>query len=455
MTANSTLIMFWGAALILSLLLALIVISPWLRRTKIRQTLIDLNISVFRERLAELESDYQQAKLGTQEYQGQKVDLERQLIAAADHDVARVQKDQLGRRVSVQHSARLPKIIILIVFLWVPVFTLGAYFLWSLHKRAEHTALVGFWSAQDQYGKIAEQLMTGQINTPPADATEHGIALLQALQANIYQHPLEAKRWVVLSQTYMAAEAMEPALATLAHAYRLNPEDDDIAMTYAQMRFFSEQGKIDDVALSLVQHILSKNPNHEGALMLMAMATYRAHLYDDAINWLQRLKAVRIARATPDQPINPAILAQLNTAIEDAKQARMQVAKSQADSTLTITVQLADSLVSKITARDTLFVYIRAAEGVPAPYAVKKLTGPVLMNQLSHHQPLELTLSDQDSMLTDRTISSAHRQGTPLIVAARVSKSSNPTGESGDLESLPVPLDDRLRYTVDVDQVRP
>ncbi|WP_162818153.1 c-type cytochrome biogenesis protein CcmI [Aquirhabdus parva] len=454
MAANSTLIMFWGVALILSLLLGLIVISPWLRRTKSRQTMIDLNISVFRERLAELESDYQQAKLDIHEYQDQKVDLERQLIAAADHDVSGVQKDQLGRT-SVQHSARLPRIIICIVFLWVPIFTLGSYFLWSLHKRAEHTALVGYWSAQDQYGKVAEQLMTGQISTPPADATEHGIALLQALQANIYQHPLEAKRWVVLSQTYMAAEAVEPALATLAHAYRLNPEDDDIAMTYAQMRFFSEQGKIDDVALDLVRHILSKNPNHEGALMLMAMATYRAHLYDDAINWLQRLKAVRIARATPDQPISPAILAQLNTAIEDAKQARMQVAKSQADSTLTITVQLADRLVSKITARDTLFVYIRAAEGMPAPYAVKKLTGSMLMNQLSHHQPIELTLSDQDSMLADRTISSAHRQGTPLVVAARVSKSSNPTGESGDLESLPVPLDDRLRYTVDVDQVRP
>ena len=45
-------------------------------------------------------------------------------------------------------------------------------------------------------------------------------------------------------------------------------------MTYAQLRFFSQEGKLDAEARQVIDHLLAKNSDHEGAIMLMGMATF-------------------------------------------------------------------------------------------------------------------------------------------------------------------------------------
>ena len=55
-----TVVLFFSLAVLLSVVLALIVLLPWFRQTKLTQDdkLLALNIEVFKERLAELETDY-------------------------------------------------------------------------------------------------------------------------------------------------------------------------------------------------------------------------------------------------------------------------------------------------------------------------------------------------------------------------------------------------------------
>lgn len=313
MIANSTYLTFIVCAVALTLLLSIVVISPWLRRPKTRLDLLHLNVSVFRERLAELEADYQKMLIDHEDYSGRKVDLERQLLAAHD----------------VEHSAILkastrsaPRIVIGLVFLWIPMLAFSAYFFLVGQKNSSHQDLLNFWVEQDQYSQIADDLLTGKIKQLPTNAADHGFELMQAMQVNAHKHPLESKRWLNLSQYYLAGNDFGSSLASLAHAYRLQPEDNDVAMMYAQMRFLSEQGKIDAVTQNIVSRILSQNPDHEGALLLMSMGMYRNQQYDAAIYWLQRLKHVRLARATPSQPIDPEVIAQLDQTIHDAQIAR-------------------------------------------------------------------------------------------------------------------------------------
>lgn len=314
MIANSTYLTFVVCAIGLTLLLSVVVIFPWLRRPKVRLDLLHLNVSVFRERLTELEADYQKKLMDQEDYLGRKIDLERQLLAADGINNSTSMPKNIGGRV--------PRIVVGLVFLWIPIFAFAAYFYLAGQKTSDHHALLDFWAAQDQYSELADDLMTGRVSQPPTDAASHGFELLQAMQVNAYKHPFDAKRWLNLSQLYVSANDLESSLASLAHAYRLTPEDNNVAMMYAQMRFLSEQGKIDPVTQKIVSQILIQNPEHEGALLLMAMATYRNQQYDEAIHWLQRLKQVRLAHAIPSQPVDPKIIAQLDQTMNDAERAR-------------------------------------------------------------------------------------------------------------------------------------
>ncbi len=313
MIANSTYLTFVICATALTLALSVVVIFPWLRRPNVRLDLLHLNVSVFRERLVELETDYQKSLIDHEDYSGRKVDLERQLLAAHDVDHSPMSKNT---------TTRIPFIVIGLVFLWIPILAFSAYFYLAGQKTSNHQTLLDFWTAQDQYSQVADDLITGKIKQPPMEDANHGFELLQAMQVNAHKHPLDAKRWLNLSQFYLAANDLVSALASLAHAYRLAPEDNNVAMLYAQMRFLSEQGKMTAVTQNIVSRILIQNPNHEGALLLMSMATYRNQQYDEAIYWLQRLKQLRLARETPSKPVDPKIIAQLDQTMNDAKRAR-------------------------------------------------------------------------------------------------------------------------------------
>ncbi len=331
MIINSTQFLFWSCAFGLTLILSVIVLFSLLRRTRVRPeahaNLTQLNVMVFKERLAELEADHRSHRLDVDEYVEQKTDLERQLLAAhaGRVDLMRDHAELL------QSSPAISRWVVLIIFLVIPLLSFSTYDLWTKYQESLHRALFDFWANQDRYADVADGLMVGRLNQPPAAVSGQAFELLQAMQGNAYRHPFDAKRWVNLSEAYMDANAIEPALAALAHAYRLKPENNDIAMAYAQMRFFSLQGKMDSVTRGIVARILVKNPDHEGALLLMSMATYHDQHYQDAIYWLQRLKHVRLARATLSQPVNPAIIAQLDQTIRDAEAASKKLGQNASD----------------------------------------------------------------------------------------------------------------------------
>ena len=87
MTIFSTIGLFIALSAVIALVLALIVITPWLRASRLQQNpvdnqLLDINVAVFRERLAELKTDNENGTIDDSHYQNQKLELERQLLDA-------------------------------------------------------------------------------------------------------------------------------------------------------------------------------------------------------------------------------------------------------------------------------------------------------------------------------------------------------------------------------------
>lgn len=419
-----TLSVFLMTALALLVLLSLVVIWPWLRKAPESVSLLELNVSVFRERLAELEDDQQAGRLEPDAYQAQKTELERQLLAVTDS------VDLTGQR-------RAPRVVIGLVFLWVPLLAVMAYLLVGDRKP-----VYAYWQALDQYGETAEELLTGKLEQVPPSVTD-GVALLQAMQTHVYRNPTDAQRWLAMSEAYVVVEAIEPALEALSRAQRRAPEDDKVAMTYAQMRFFSQEGRIDDKTRQVLNEVLVRNPQHEGAILLLAMGQQRAGEYAESIENLNKIKALRLER---DPNGSADAIAQLDVAITQAQQLQ-QAAQS---SRIEVSVSLSAALREKVRPSDTLFVYVRALQGATIPYAVHKQD----VSSLLAGQSVNVVLSDQNAMMAERSMSAALKDGTALAVGARISQTGNPVAAAGDLESLPVPLGTAKQFQVLIDRTR-
>ncbi|WP_201584628.1 c-type cytochrome biogenesis protein CcmI [Psychrobacter sp. HII-4] len=426
MTIFSTAGLFIALSLLIALLLAVIAIMPWLRATRTSGTsvdnqLLDINVAVFRERLAELKTDKDSGTIDDAHYQNQKLELERQLLDAQ-------------REVTPMVTPGIKSRLILMV--WVPVLAALAYLM-----VGDRTPVFELWTAEDKVGKVADDLLTGKIDQPPVWAIENGQQLISAMQTNVYRHADDPNRWMRLSELFLSLEATDSALEALSRAYRLSPDNEEIATTYAQINFFANKGQLDATSRRVLQDVLAKNPRHEGAQMLMAMGEARSNNFEEAQGWIKRLRS-SIAAKPGDHTKALASLDELS--------ANVSAQQQQASEGVEVSIRISASLLPLVKADDVLFVAIRDVNGGP-PFAAKRLPISVIKQGEA-----TISLSDLDAMMPERTLQSARADKVQLAVIARISHSGTATAESGDLSGNPVVISaDQNQVNVEINQQIP
>lgn len=426
MTIFSTAGLFIALSLLIALLLAVIVIIPWLRPKRaqfqpVDNQLLDINVAVFRERLAELQVDKDSGTIDDSHYQNQKLELERQLLDA---------QRQVAPMVTPGIKSRL------IVTIWVPVLAAMAYLLVS-----DRTPVFELWAAEDKVGQVADDLLTGKIDQPPAWAIKDGRQLITAMQTNVYRHADDPNRWMRLSELFLSIEVTDSAIEALSRAYRLSPDNEEIATTYAQISFFANNGQLDSNSRRVLQDVLAKNPQHEGAQMIMAMGEARASNFAQAQGWIQRLRDSISAK--------PGDHSQALASLDELS-ANVSAQKQQASEGINVTVTINASLLPLVKGDDVLFVAIRDVKGGP-PYAAKRLPISVIKQGEA-----SVSLSDLDAMMPTRTIQSARAEKVQLAVVARVSHSGNAVAESGDLSGNPMVISaDQTQVNIEINQQVP
>mgnify|MGYP003614226363 CR=1 FL=1 len=408
MSIFSTLSLFIALSLLVAFMIAIIVIMPWLRGSRVQNKPVDnqllaINVAVFRERLAELKTDKESGTIDESHYDNQKLELERQLLDAQ-------------REIAPMRNPGIKSRLILVV--WVPLLAALAYIL--IGNRAPVFEL---WAAEDKVGQVADDLLTGKIDQPPASAIENGSQLISAMQTNVHRHADDPNRWMRLSELFLSLEATPSAIEALSRAYRLSPDNEEIATTYAQVSFFANGGQLDANSRRVLEELLAKNPQHEGAQMLMAMGEARSNNFEQAQGWIRRLRASIAAK--------PGDHTQALSSLDELS-ANIVVQQQQASEGIDVTVTINSSLLPLIKVDDVLFVAIRDVKGGP-PFAAKRLPISVIKQGEA-----SISLSDLDAMMPDRTLQSARADDTQLAVIARISHTGNAIAESGDMSANPV-----------------
>ncbi|QFT22890.1 Formate-dependent nitrite reductase complex subunit NrfG [Pseudomonas sp. THAF187a] len=369
---------FWLPAGLLLLTALAFLLIPVLRIRKLQaeEDRTALNVTLYQERLQELESQRQAGVLDDAQLEAGRAEAARELL----DDTEGVQ-----RRSSVL-GGKIP----LFAALLVPVLGVGLYLHWGAIDELEQTRLL----AAQQPQSIEE--MTAR------------------LEQAVKEQPQSAEAWYFLGRTYMAQERAGDAAKAFEQAVNLAGRAPELLGQWAQALYFAEGKQWSQRLQALTDEALKGDPQEVTSLGLLGIAAYESQRYADAVRYWERLVAV-----LPEQdPSRAAIVGGIERAREqmgDAGQASAVAEPGAKVHALEVSVSLSPEVQKNVQPDDAVFVFARALSGPPMPLAVKRLKVSDL--------PARISLSDVDAMMPELKISRFDQ----VQLVARVSRAGNAT----------------------------
>lgn len=388
----------WGAIALLTLIAVAVVFLPLLRAGRLarRDEAEDRqhqNIDIYRERLAELESERASGTLDDDNFEVLKLELERNLLIDAEDNRTPVLK-------AVRPGAAQLTTVVLLALL-IPVAAIGLY---------------------DRIGRADD--LERAMNPPQMPTLEQAIAeLKRELEAN----PDNAEGWYLLGTTYVNQGRFDEGLDAFRRVAEILPPEAPqyagVQGQIAQALYFQAGGMTDQVRAQ-IEHTLALDPNDMAALGLLGIDAYEQADYRAAIEyWSHALdnasgQAAQSLRAGIEQAKEQLIAA--GEALPDLPQA--------AAASIRVSITLADELKAQVSPDQTLFVYARPVGGRMPLAAVRHRVADL---------PLEVVLDDSLAMMPGAELSSVDR----VEVGARISATGQAAAAPGDLIGSVAPVE--------------
>ena len=320
--------------------------------------------------------------------------------------------------------------------LWKPlalamVFLVPAATLWIYTEIGTPAAL-----------SLAPPPTTQVANTTDSHAAESQEmdAMIGGLRDRLSENPEDLDGWLLLARTLKTTQRFQEAVDALETANRISPNNPRVMVEWVEARIFlTPDGRINDEMVATLEQVLEQQPDMQKALWLMGIAS--SHNGDEAaaITYWESL----LAQLEPGSPVAESVQSQI-----DQSRANMGMVVEEtpvvaqddgAWQGIRLTVTAGDSAKSKIPAGGVLYIMIRSSgPAVGPPLGVRRVIDPVL--------PLEITISDQDSMLEQRQISSEGE----VRLQARISLTGSPAAGSGDWQSEPLAISRDSDETVEL-----
>lgn len=276
-------------------------------------------------------------------------------------------------------------------------------------------------------------------NLRAPESLEEGIAMLERRLAD---EPGSVEGWVLLARARMSQQQWAQGRDAFARAHALLPDEPDLMVEYADaLMRASDDGRFPAEATALLERVVQGQPTHQrGLFYLGAQRLQAGQAAEAAALWERLLPLVQGDTAEALKPQIAAARAQagLPAPVFDA-------AVAATGPVLRIRVELDPSVAAARSDGDVLFVFARTADGAGLPVAVKRLPAAAF--------PVELELSDADGLMPAQKLSGQTR----VRLMARLSRSGDAAGASGDLEAEALALDvaDGATATLRLSKLRP
>ena len=365
-----------------------------------RDTPDDPVVTVFKQRVRELEQEQENGLISAEQLSGMKQDLERTLLAEA--------QAAAGDGKMPKHDIPPDWKTAAALLVLVPAIAIGLYFhlgqpgiIETLRMAAVH----GSGSEAEQMASIA--------------------SMVDKLAQRLQNSPDDAEGWSMLARSYKVMGRFNDAVAAYEHLYSLTGDEPGVLLQYADALASANGNRLSGKPAELIQRALKLSPDNTMGLWLAGMVAREQGDNQTALAYWQRLLPLLQNDADSYQEVTQLIhtvqkdLGMKESEISPPGSAAVPVAAG--DKGIKVRVMLAAELTGKASPEDALFVYARATSGPPMPLAAVRKQVKDL--------PLELTLDDTLAMMPTLKISGYDS----VRINARIAKSGTPTESSGDL----------------------
>ena len=403
--------LFWTITAGLIVLAMAFVALPLMRKGVANTITSDeLNLAVFKQQLAELDSDLEAGILDQIRYDAARKDLEKELLT----DVSGVPEtpDHKTSGQAMAATALLVPAAALVLY-----YTLGSPEI--IPRLAQQPGTPPQQTAQSQPG--------GSQNLPPMEE------LVRRLAAKMEENPDNLEGWIMLGRSYMALNDHPAAIDAYQRAMEINDQDISLLLAYSEAIATTNGNDFTGRAAPMVEKAFQLEPENPNVLWLAGILAYQSSQFESAIQRWSSLRGKLTPQSSELESVNSAIddaRSQLGLPPEEAELPSIVKTEkpvsapkpSAATKALQVEISLSPELQSKAKPNDLVFIYAKAMSGPPMPLAAARKKVSDL--------PLSIRLDDSMAMMPQMKLSGFDE----VSVGARVSLSGNPTAQAGDLE---------------------
>lgn len=382
----------------------------------------ETNVSLYYEHKAEIEKDYQEAKIDEENYQYLLAELDNTLLQDIENTESTASKNSANNKT---YSPFWP----LGLSLFVVFFSFVVY------------------QQQGSFLSITEPSLTqGSSGTQQNGNSQQNQALAQINQLKNYikNNPQNGEAWYNLGQSYVAIGGFTEAISAFKQVVAIEGEYADLYGAIAQALYYQNQQKITAEVQEYIDRALALDVNDASTNILLGMHNFIAENFQGAISYWQIVINAN----------NPGV--NINALKEAVTEARYRLNENTTDGLkqpdsnnnisgpqLKINVSLSDGVIAQLADQDdrVVFVYAVPTNGQRMPLAAVKLKASDL--------PDVIVLNNSQAMSPANTLSSvkyAH-------VYAIVSKEGGVGIKSGDYKAEALNVDvnrsDTLELVVD------
>jgi cytochrome c-type biogenesis protein CcmH len=218
----------------------------------------ELKLSVYRDQLAELVEDRRGGRLGDDEFEQARGELERRLVEEMPE----------GETPAAQPAPRRHRALAGVAGVAVPLLAFLLYFV---------------------LGSPAAMLPPSE---RPHDLGQQQIdAMVSRLAARLEKNPQDVKGWVMLARAQAVLGHFDEASQAYAKSVALVPDDAQLLADYADALAMAHGGRLAGEPAKLIERALSVDPNNAKALSLAGTVAYDNRDFALAVKYWERLRS--------------------------------------------------------------------------------------------------------------------------------------------------------------------
>jgi cytochrome c-type biogenesis protein CcmH len=287
-------ISFWLICAVLVIIALLFILPPLLQREEKDNVaeVREANLSVYRDQLRELENDLNNGIISKEQYEQDREEIERRLLAdvGGDKDVIRSKPAPSSRNLAYVLALALP-VTALLIYLKV-----GTRQALSADSPAVPTAGSRSAPSANQSGEMTPQRIEANVT---------------ALEKRLEQNPNDGAGWSMLGRSYTSLGRYKEASAAFEKATAVVTNDADLLTEYAYALSMARGGETEGKPAELLNKALQIDPQNLKTLVLAGNAAFKAKNYDQAVTYWQKV--------LPTLPPNSEVQQSLSEKIGEAK----------------------------------------------------------------------------------------------------------------------------------------